>query len=908
MPSLLFLARPAAAAESREQIDLNGEWQFRLDPSNAGLQQKWFALSERFTDSINVPGAWQAQGFGEPSGILRHNYEGTAWYRRAVSVPETWRAKRTVLHIGGAHRRVTAFVNGVELGGHDGFSAPFEFDISSAIKPGSVNVIVLRIENPPVTIEASPDKQKPLLPTGMLNYIGNWGGIYGAVELRSTPRTYIKSVLIIPDVEQRRISFHVRIDSAENPRPLALSVEAAGAAASVDIPAAKLDSDAVVDIPAPNAPQWSPDDPQLLTAHIRLLDRGGEIDRKEERFGFRQFTTRGSTLLLNGKPLYLRGYGDDNVEALTGFPPSSRKVIVERLKLAKNFGFNAVRFHSMVPPAEYFEAADEAGMLIMAELPAAYTQYFFAHRDFLKGELERVLLAYRNHPSLLTLGFGNEFNLHWLKTDADRASFVESIADFYKTAKRIAPATLIMSNDGFDLRPTDMVSMYRGAPADRPTVRHEFGQYYCSLPDIGLIDRFTGVMDPLWLKAKKKWVNDNHLESLYPKYLRHSEKLQQIGRKFQIERVRADGRVTGYHYWLIVDYPGGTGEGDSWEEGWFNYFWEPKGITPEQGKELNSPVLLMIDAGVDNRTLWLGEPKEIGVRVSNYGLEAVRDGRIGWQLLDGAHPVSTGALNGVVADLGKVSDAGVIRLNADAGAEAKKLELVLTLDTGRATYRNRWEFWAFPKRQPIAKPAIPVISTVRLAALHRAYPWLETGARKLTEDSLLITSVLDSRARAHLEAGGRVWVMLQDSTNRRGAEFFPASGGAIGTMVDFHPALAGFPHEGFCDLQFYNLINGAFPLPIDHWPSDVRPIIGGIRTTSEFLSKAKNLSRVAYAVEGASGKGRLLITTLRLRENFDEAYPAAMTLMDLFMRYTTGPAFDPKAAIPDEALQRLLTE
>jgi beta-galactosidase/beta-glucuronidase len=328
MPSLLFLARPAAAAESREQIDLNGEWEFRLDPLNAGLQQKWFAPSERFTDSINVPGAWQAQGFGEPSGILRHNYEGPAWYRRTVSVPETWRAKRTVLHIGGTHRRVRAFVNGVELGGHDGFSAPFEFDISSAIKPGSVNVIVLRIENPPVTIEASPDKQKPLLPTGMLNYIGNWGGIYGAVELRSTPRTYIKSVLIIPDVEQRRISFRVRIDSAENPRPVTLSVEAAGSAASVDIPAAKLDSDAVVGIPAPNAPQWSPDDPQLLTARIRLLDRGEEIDRKEERFGFRQFTTRGSTLLLNGKPLYLRGYGDDNVEVLTGFPPSSRKVIL----------------------------------------------------------------------------------------------------------------------------------------------------------------------------------------------------------------------------------------------------------------------------------------------------------------------------------------------------------------------------------------------------------------------------------------------------------------------------------------------------------------------------------------------------------------------------------------------------
>ncbi|MGC4049737.1 MAG: hypothetical protein QM757_09520 [Paludibaculum sp.] len=93
----------------------------------------------------------------------------------------------------------------------------------------------------------------------------------------------------------------------------------------------------------------------------------------------------------------------------------------------------------------------------------------------------------------------------------------------------------------------------------------------------------------------------------------------------------------------------------------------------------------------------------------------------------------------------------------------------------------------------------------------------------------------------------------------------PASGGAAGTLITQHPALAGFPHEGLADLQFYNLINGAFPLPIDNWPKEIQPVVGGIRTTSSFLSKTKNLSRVAYALEGKVGAGRLLVTTLRLK-------------------------------------------
>ena len=91
--------------------------------------------------------------------------------------------------------------------------------------------------------------------------------------------------------------------------------------------------------------------------------------------------------------------------------------------------------------------------------------------------------------------------------------------------------------------------------------------------------------------------------------------------------------------------------------------------------------------------------------------------------------------------------------------------------------------------------------------------------------------------------------MLGDSPDRRGVDYFPAAGGALGTVIARGRALDGFPNEGFCDLQFYNLLHGAYPLPIDRWPGEIDPIVGGIRTNAAFLSKTKDLSRVAYAVE-----------------------------------------------------------
>jgi hypothetical protein len=173
---------------------------------------------------------------------------------------------------------------------------------------------------------------------------------------------------------------------------------------------------------------------------------------------------------------------------------------------------------------------------------------------------------------------------------------------------------------------------------------------------------------------------------------------------------------------------------------------------------------------------------------------------------------------------------------------------------------------------------------------------------------LYITSKLDREAAEFLRSGGSVWLLADRSQHSRfgDATFFPASGGALGTFAADHPAWGGFPHEGYFDLQFYNLLEGGWSFPVDNWPQELEPIAGGIRTTSSFLSKMKNLSKTGYIVEAKVGAGKLLITTLRLRENLDEAYPEAVYLFDRLLRYAASPAFAPQVALTDDQIERLM--
>jgi hypothetical protein len=127
----------------------------------------------------------------------------------------------------------------------------------------------------------------------------------------------------------------------------------------------------------------------------------------------------------------------------------------------------------------------------------------------------------------------------------------------------------------------------------------------------------------------------------------------------------------------------------------------------------------------------------------------------------------------------------------------------------------------------------------------------------------------------------------------------------MGTLIPTSAALGDFPNDGFAGLQFYNLLDGASPFPLDTWPAELTPIMGAIRTTSGFLSKQKGLTRGAYLFEVRAGGGKLLVTSPGLWNHYDNQHPAAIYLFDRLLRYASSASFAPKITVSDALLKSL---
>jgi beta-galactosidase/beta-glucuronidase len=190
----------AAQPTARATVSLNGTWEFRMDPRDEGVAGKWFDAGVAYPDKIQVPGNWQAQGFGEPKGHLRHDYQGRAWYRRSVTVPEEWAGKRIWIHFGGVTARGDLFVNGRKVGAVEHFVTPYEFDITDAVTMGADNVISVQVDSDVGVHNPHKDPVVTPGPVGMFNYWGHWGGLYRPVWLEARSVVHVDTLFVMPNI------------------------------------------------------------------------------------------------------------------------------------------------------------------------------------------------------------------------------------------------------------------------------------------------------------------------------------------------------------------------------------------------------------------------------------------------------------------------------------------------------------------------------------------------------------------------------------------------------------------------------------------------------------------------------------------------------------------------------------
>lgn len=924
------VVRLDAADVLRPTLDLSGDWEFRVDASDVGRQEQWFAAATPFPKKLRVPGSWNAQGVEFPSpdqlrayenrvleeqkslnqlgtlGVQReseriyHVYPGPAWYRTSFTVPADWRDLTPWLVFEGVHRAAEVWINGRPAATHHSYLTPLRVDLLPFVRPGESVSVAVRVD---AHRDRAVDPLMGCLDTLDFLYV-TWGGIHRPVRLEGVANLHLRDVFVVPRLTEETAEVRLELSSAPTGTGnVAVEVfDADGArVASTEGSMKSGESSLVLPVRLPQPRLWSPTTPHLYTARIHLRQGATELDARSVRFGMREFRVDGGQFHLNGKPIFLRGYGDDCIFPETLAPPTEKAEFRRRLARAREFGFNFVRHHSWTPPTEYLEAADELGMMLQPEFPFAYgwdlpTTPEASRRALV--EWEGMIRLHRNHPSIVTWCMGNE---HY--------NSFPLAPEMYATAKRLDPTRPVIDSDGCNPKHKDRATLdylviqfgeghsigfgdgKYNFPSDvtKPVIAHEMG-YFVTLPDLTLANRFRSGMRPYWLFQARELAERNGVLDVYPTWLQASYRLQAASLKSNLEAARRS-RLSGTSVWLFQDYP-------NCAEGVVDMFFGEKGVSPAEFRTYNAPTVLLLDA--PRRSAWSGETLELNFAVSRFEDPPTDNATVHWRLVRQDERLAEGAQTSLTIRAGDVQALPKFTLALPTVTRAERFTLRGELRDAAGSITNAWDLWVFPR---LADPPLSVPPTVAgFDALRTAYPESTTlvdgpvpaGTR------LLATTRLDEPIRQYLRTGGAVVLFQPDpvfpveKTNFRLSSW--DGGGPSGTLIQpDHPALQAMATEDWCNLDFYPLIQNSKTVLLSALPVPIEPLV-------RCIDRPTRLAHRAYLFEARVGEGRLLVSGFNFAQALAQQDPAGRFLLDQLLRYAASERFQPRAALPVESL------
>ena len=338
---------------------------------------------------------------------------------------------------------------------------------------------------------------------------------------------------------------------------------------------------------------WSEFHPHLY----RLKISGGGYSH-ELNFAFRTVSTTRHSLMMNGKPFWVRGNVDNCQFPYTGYPAVTKTEWLRQFRIQKLNGCNTIRTHTWTPPKAAFEAADEIGFYILLEtgywadgnnLNRAIGRGHKALDDFCYRELNRLRETYGNHPSLISLGIGNELGACDFKLMDSWMKEIKAVDDRYltiaSTARKVCPSDDYMTTHDYpgvgmvrarhrDGTDWDYEDVYSRTPI--PVIAHEVGQWpvYPLWNDIGKFSGLLRAYDWMYLrdiavsngtfKFQRQW----HTASLKTSRLMYKE---------EVESLIRTPSCAGLQLLDVRDY---TGQGEAWV-GWLDAFFDAKPATAE---------------------------------------------------------------------------------------------------------------------------------------------------------------------------------------------------------------------------------------------------------------------------------------------------------------------------------------
>lgn len=924
---ILFTIHSALFASSQEVISLSGSWQFALGDST------------KYKDYVLLPGSMQTNDQGFPvtvntrwTGSLydssyyfnpymekyrqegnmkfpffltpEKHYVGGAWYRRSVYVPESWKKRHVTLYLERPHIETTVYVNGQKVGSDNSLSTPHLFDVTDYIHLGARNTIEVFVYNGIDRVGVGQDSHSVTDQTQ-----GNWNGIVGRMELRAQPqRLRIDKVKIYPRPSTSSVRLQVELQG-QSPNFSFYEMEVMiqqeqRDSANLYVTHFDINSNVMdVEMTLPGGVSlWDEFHPNLYRIGIGVGD-----DYYETTFGMREVLVDGRQIILNHRPIFLRGTVENCCFPETGYPPTDEASWLRIFRKCKEYGLNHMRFHSYCPPDAAFAAADKVGFYLQPEGPSwpNHGVKLLAGQTidwYLLQESKRIVDTYGHHPSFIMMAAGNEPAGNWVeycnlwvkemkRYDSSRIYCGASVgggwawddgSEYHVKGgargldwDRRAPSS---DDDYYSqiLRPRNYKD---SVDNNSPIIAHEQGQW-CAFPDFKEIPQYTGVYKARNFEIFRDLLSDNGMASQAEKFLMASGKLQTLCYKYEIERNLRTSDYAGFQLLGLNDY---SGQGTALV-GALNVHWREKGYTnANEWHQFCSPIVPL--ACFPKFVYTTADSLVVPVEVYNAMYGNIRGVRILYYINDEAGQVyGGGQLYSGGIPLDKHTPISAVKMALDSIKVPKKFTLTVAVAGNQFT--NQWNFWVYPD----------TVSTVN-------------------HDDILIADSLDSKVLETLKRGGKVLLTAAGKV-RLGSDvvqhYLPVFWNTswfkmrpphtTGAYIDQqHPLFRhGFPTDDWGNLNWWELLNKAQVMNLQDFPKDYQPPIQPIDTW--------HISRkLGMLVEANVLGGKLIMTTMDIASDLDHRI-VARQMREAILSYMDSADFAPSLTLKPEVIQNLFTK
>ncbi len=469
------------SADMRSGQDLSGPWHYSIDPFRSGIagfhgetpdkgQQRFREVDVRGEmaadnralyefDLANspittLPSSWLTQ-----AAELRY-YQGLMWYQRIFPVPAD-RKGRYFLRFGAANYSTVVYLNGKPVGRHEGGFTPFAFEVTNLLRNGDNQI----------TVGVDSQATEATVPPPVTDW-ENYGGITRPIRLISTPDTYVDDAWVrLTRDGKLAVDAHLDGAGAAN-RTVHLKIAELGLdlAGTTD---AKGDWKATAIAPRALV-RWSPEQPKLYDVTINAGD-----DIWRDRIGFRTIEVRGADVLLNGKPIFLRGIslheeelGTNPTRAMT---PGAARALLSEIKDGLHGNF--VRLAHYPHAEEMTRMADQMGLIVWSEVPV-YWRVAWSNADTLataRNMIAENILRDRNRASIAIWSVANETPV----TDA-RNTFLRTLVGDVRAlddTRLVSAALLTERSKGADGKPVIAMADPLADVLDLVAINTYFGWY-----------------------------------------------------------------------------------------------------------------------------------------------------------------------------------------------------------------------------------------------------------------------------------------------------------------------------------------------------------------------------------------------------------------------------------------------